>query len=214
MFESDIFTLSEVRPNIFFLNFDDHYQLAMHFVRYQEFYESPNSIFRGQSFTLIDFMEWYSEAYGDGIFTYPQDWEGFNIPSNIIPDVQRARIKDFNKYDEEMIRAWTECRNRCKGDFYIIGAVGESSVLDHEIAHGLYYTNVQYNLKAHKLYEELPQDIQDKMCEVLISLGYASKVLEDETQAYLATGIDENLFPFINGEEKPFIELYSEYSKV
>ena len=35
------YTVKEIKPRIFLLSFKDHYDLCMHFVRYQEFYESP-----------------------------------------------------------------------------------------------------------------------------------------------------------------------------
>ena len=64
------YTLKEIKGGIFLVEFDNQYDLAMTFLRYQEFYESPK--FKGKRFTIIDFMEWYSKEY-DGAFTYTKD---------------------------------------------------------------------------------------------------------------------------------------------
>lgn len=71
-----LYTLSEIRPRVFFLNFKDSYNLCMHFLRYTESYESPYLKFRGKSFTIFGYMEWYAKKYGKGSFTYTNDWEG------------------------------------------------------------------------------------------------------------------------------------------
>ena len=76
--------LYKISGNIFCLKFDNNYDLCMHFLRAQEFYESPFPEFKGKNFNLIDYMEKYAKAYGDNVFTYPGDWCGFNIPSNVL----------------------------------------------------------------------------------------------------------------------------------
>jgi hypothetical protein len=47
-------------------------------------------------------MEWYSKKQGDGAFTYPTDWAGFNIPSAVVTGVHALGISDYNRYDERM----------------------------------------------------------------------------------------------------------------
>jgi len=42
------------------IQFDDEYDLALHFLRAQEFYESPNEKFRGQPFNIWDYIKWHS----------------------------------------------------------------------------------------------------------------------------------------------------------
>lgn len=69
--------LQKITDKIYHLHFDKQYDLAMHFLRYQEYYECPNDRFYKNSFTLAEFMHWYAKEYGS--FSYPEDWGGFNL---------------------------------------------------------------------------------------------------------------------------------------
>lgn len=60
----------------------DSWDLAMTFLRMQEWYESPK--FHHKHFTLEAYMRWYQKAYGKGTFSYPKDWTGFNVPSTAV----------------------------------------------------------------------------------------------------------------------------------
>lgn len=186
------YTLKQVKPNIFLLSFEKQYDLAMTFLRYQEFYESPSPKFRNKTWELVDFMEWYSAEYGDGAFTYPKDWSGFNIPSRIIEKVlgEGAGIPDYNKYDELMAGVFDKLYNNEKiRNFYLIGIFGDGkNVIEHEIAHGLFYTNAEYREEMKKLVRSLPEKIRTKIFNVLKEKGYTSNVHIDECQAYLSTG--------------------------
>ena len=73
-----MFSLKQLMQRVWHLHFDHHYDLTMHFFRYQEYYESPK--FKQSNIQLVDLMDWYSKNMGDGIFTYPKDWSGFNLP--------------------------------------------------------------------------------------------------------------------------------------
>ncbi|MEK7106247.1 MAG: ABC transporter ATP-binding protein, partial [Patescibacteria group bacterium] len=68
------------KRSIYLVEAPTQYALASTFLRFQEHYESPK--FRGQFFSLEEFMDWYAEEYGN--FTYYKDWTGFNIPSYIL----------------------------------------------------------------------------------------------------------------------------------
>jgi hypothetical protein len=187
--------------------------MAMHFLRYQEHYESPSNRFRNKAFTWIDFMEWYSKKFGKGSFTYPIDWGGFNIPSWVIKYVHQLGISDPNRYDKEMLQIWNKCAMRYPDEsFYIIGAVGEKGALQHEIAHGFFYTQPEYKKRATKLVKALPKNLRKKMNTYLKKVGYTAGVYIDETQAYMATGMPD----VIKAEKyrKPFVDLYKEFENV
>ena len=79
----------------------------MHFLRAQEFYESPFPEFKGKNFNLIDYMEKYAKAYGDNVFTYPGDWCGFNIPSNVLKECYFGNILDVNN---PRLKSWACAR--------------------------------------------------------------------------------------------------------
>lgn len=208
------FKLSEVKPNIFFLDFKDPYNLAMHFVRFQEYYESPSKKFRCKDFDIFDFMEAYSKKYGNGIFTYPKDWGGFNIPSKVFYNCLIG-IKDKNKYDIAMADVYNKISVKTNS-FYIIGSVG-SEALAHEIAHGLYYTNKQYKKEMLDLVNNLDKSFYNKFTKYLIKIGYTKSVLKDEVQAYLSTGMPDSFQmtqkekDYIKNIKKKFVNVYKNY---
>jgi len=210
------FVIKEVRPRIFLFEFSNHYDMCMHFLRYQEFYESPSPRFRGKSFEILDFMKWYTLKYGNGSFTYPNDWNGFNIPGDTIQKVWKLGISDRNIYDYEMQMAWKECQAKANGEkFYIIGVVRGNKALSHEIAHGLFYLNPKYKKESVNLVKALSDDMRKSINEALKKLGYTPKVYVDETQAYMATGLTE-AFGKVDqwsAERKPFQECFKKFAR-
>lgn len=217
------FKLEEIRPKIFLMSFDNSYDLAMHFVRYQEFYESPSPIFRGKKFELLDFMRWYSKEFGKGVFTYPDDWAGFNIPGSIIKQIWDLGISDRNNYDYEMLQIYQECAKKSQGDFYLIGAGADDEkevdiTLRHEIAHGFFYTIPEYRDTMIEFVDSLNLQVRSFLEEDLESLGYTPEVYVDEIQAYMSTGLsinydeaESNLYHQIELAQQPFIDLYNKY---
>lgn len=209
---SHLYKITEVKPNIFLVDFKNYYDMAMHFLRYQEFYESPSPKFKGKSFTIINFMEWYSKDKGGGMFTYPRDWGGFNIPGNIITKVWEKGIGDTNKYDTTMFKVASKCKQKSSdGNFYLIGAIGKNAALKHEIAHGFFYTIPEYKKEMTKLVKELKPAFRKSMEKTLKELGYCKSVYIDECQAYLSTGLSDTFKVKLNGQDKPFISLYKKY---
>lgn len=210
------YTIKQVKPNIFLFSFKDYYEMGMHFVRYQEYYECSSPKFRGKSFEIFDFMKWYSKKYGKDAFTYPKDWGGFNFPASVVREVIALTIPDPNKYDQEFLKGYTKALNKAsKKDFYIIGAVGQGSTLRHEIAHGFFYTIPEYKKEMIALVNNLKPEVRKSINGTLAGMGYTSKVWVDETQAYLSTGLfvesNPKFDPKLEKERKPFIKVYRKY---
>jgi hypothetical protein len=218
-----MYELSQLTSNIFYLKFKDTYDLCMHFLRYQEFYECPSSDFRDKSWCILDYIKWYSKKYGNGSFTYMVDWAGFNIPGSVIKKVSELGIPDINKYDLVMQDIYQKCLQQSNEDFYLIGSTGSVLTLKHEIAHGFFSSNKEYKKQMTQLVNELPLDFKLRIFESLKKIGYTRKVYIDECQAYFCTGlIDEfnNLFKefkISSSEEikiqKPFILIFNKYFK-
>jgi uncharacterized protein YqgQ len=208
------YTVNNIADKIFYLEFDNRYDMCMLFCRVQEFYESPNPNFRGQPFDMFDFMEWYSDKYGNGVFTYPSDWSGFNISSQVIESLYSSGFLDKNKYDYEMLVLHKELSRKVDGQtYYLIGTEkGDKTTLAHEVAHALYFLNDEYSHKMLLLNSEMPMKLHTKMCEYLLSIGYTNEVLYDEIQAYMATGSPPK-FNFSKKDYKPFYKVYKEYTK-
>lgn len=214
------FELQEIRPQIFLMSFKNRYDLAMYFLRYQEFYESPSPTYRGQAFEILDFMRWYSLEYGNGVFTYPDDWAGFNISGNIIKQVWDLGITDRNKYDYEMWQIYQKCQEQTKGDFYLIGTASDEKenviTLEHEVAHGFFYTLPIYKEEMIKLVQALSVELYDSLIAQLENSGYTSEVYVDEIQAYMATGLpmyadDSALYKKLEKAQIPFTKLFKQY---
>lgn len=211
--------LARIYPHIYYLRFDSAYQLAMHFLRAQEYYESPK--FRGKLFTIVDYMEWYSGVYGKGTFTYPKDWSGFNVPSWVLHQVYAGKIPDPNKYDdfmESIIKKIVGVEG--VSNFYLIGTSAEghrgdkdeTSVLSHEIAHGLYYTNKEYNDSVQELLNKMDRVSYSAARKVLADMGYDETTQVDEVHAYASTGLTEKLEPILTPEIcAPFVENFTRW---
>jgi hypothetical protein len=205
------YILREVKPKIFLLDLRNSYDLAMHFMRYQEYYESASPRFRDNTWFWVDFMKWYSKKHGKGVFTYARDWAGFNIPGDTIDKVWSQGIPDVNQYDKTMWEIAQQCKDKAKGDFYLIGATGKTSVLKHEIAHGFFYTIPEYKQEMTQLNKKLTPAFRKQINVTLKKMGYTPKVYVDECQAYLATGVAEQFTMSIKNEDKPFVSLYNKY---
>ena len=182
------YKIKEVKPNVFAVIVKDNYDRAMLFCRAQEYYESPNKKFRGKDFSIWDYMKWYSEEYGRG-FSYGSDWSGFNIPFDIM-------WKCYNEcemetpYDEVMWEILTEIDRRTdtKKKCYVIGAgdlTGET--FQHEVCHGLWYTNQAYKKQAKNVLMTFHPEHYKVFKENLIDMGYTDGVIDDEIHAYLTT---------------------------
>lgn len=215
------FQLGEILPRIYHLSFDSRYDLAMHFLRVQEFYESP--VFFRKIFTLIDYMEWYSKTKGGGAFTYPSDWSGFNVPSSALLSVYGpvSEIPDRNRYDDFMCLIVQQMYRDAEGqDFYLIGTSkaghqedGEEGVLSHEIAHGLFYTDRDYGRGVRKLLAEMDGVVRQEMRAILLEMGYHTSTIDDEVQAYCATGPCQELESLLTEDLcAPFVEHFERVS--
>jgi hypothetical protein len=170
----------------------------MTFCRLQEFYESPFEEIRGKNFRIFDFMRMYSKKNGDGCFTYANDWDGFNVPSDAIYSCYvKNKIKDLNEYDKIIQKIHNDICDKLTDDtnvrpkYYLIGTTGkDKSAMLHEVCHGMYNLNKIFKEKSNKIIDDIPNKIYNKMSKALKNIGYSDKTLKDEINAYLSTGYD------------------------
>lgn len=175
---------------IYLAIFDNNYQKCMSFVRLQECYESPCPRFYHCRFTLEDFMAWYVEnqASQKGLFTYPNDWEGFNVPGYIVeffrtdPNHSRFELELLEKLDAARQR-YGDVKGR---NYYLIGSTwDDKSTMRHELRHGLFYCDKEYRKKALRI---IRQHSLKSFRKNLRNDGYNAHVVEDEINAYATTG--------------------------
>lgn len=215
--------VKHMQDNIYCVVVDDDYDRAMLFCRYQEFYESPYKKFRGKPFTWMEYMRHYKEAWKKRVFTYPEDWSGYNIPGNIMEKANNTFYKD-TEYDQIMNDIYFHCaidsqnkNNGTRCDWYLIGASSKDlKTMDHEIAHGLFYTNKEYKSTIQSLLQKIPKTTRNKIDKKLIKMGYVNdrKILDDEAQAFLSTGLYNGLeIKEIKKYEKDFTKVFKQFKR-
>ena len=205
--------------NIAIVQVPDQYSLGMLFLRYQEFYESPNKDFNHKPFTIIEFMDWYRRKMGDLCFSYPEDYIGYNIPVKTMVECHGCiPYGDLNEYDKIMYMIISECiSNNVQ---YVIGVPNYlsdkfDSTFKHEMAHALWYTNPLYKGEMLDLINDLTDSQYKGLTKVLKEQMYGPDHYDDEIQAYLATGLhgDMTKTPGIKSRVTLFRKQFNKYYK-
>ncbi len=196
-----------IAENIYLLRFENQTELASTFLRFQEHYESPE--FRGKFFTLDEYKKWYTQARGD--FTYYSDWSGFNIPSHILKPFLEGKFDPLTDKEKIFLEYFTDVPH----PFYIIGLSGDTDTektkltLDHETAHGMYYTKPEYRKKVD---EVLKKYDLSKIKEWLRSMsGYHESVLDDESHAYTLFGFEKIIEKIPEGMKEELDAIFQEF---
>jgi len=211
-----MYSLERIREKIWHLQFQEEYDLTMHFLRYQEYYESPK--FMKKSVPIVDIMDWYQKHLGNGVFTYPRDWAGFNLPGETIFELHNKGIEDVNRYDRFMIGTAEFIRSKENSDeFYIIGTCKQDVELNitfnHELCHALYFVDLKYKDAMTKLVSNLPKKEKSFIFRKLKKQGYHEDVFIDECQAYLATDLDTDFdTQVIRDLREPFVKIFNKFS--
>ena len=197
--------VKEIYPNLFLYTFPNQYELASTFIRLQEFYESPYKEIKGKYFELDQYMDLYVKDQKDNKFTYFEDWNGFNVPGNIIQEFKDKFEEHFTNKEYDLFqslrksgktydKSWKGCKKIHKEKYYIIAVVDKGKdTIQHEIAHGLYYLNKDYKREMNKLIKQMLLPLRSRAEIYLKKTGYCKAVLKDELQAYFATGLDKGM---------------------
>ena len=211
--------LFEMYPKIFALVIKDDKLRARVFMRYQEFYESDSESFRGKGFKWYDYVKYYKEKTKKDYFSYHEDWAGYNIPCNSIESCIRV-IPDINYYDLIMFSVVDTIRKNIGGEnFYLIGIdqdTGEdSSLIFHEMAHGLWFSSSIYRQKQKKNIERMNPNVKENLSHKITNMGYGENVIDDEIQAYLSTGVGDNMNRIKNIKQAqiPFKNVFDSYAR-
>lgn len=166
--------------NIYFLKFDNQYELTITMLRFQEFYESKYTNILHKYFTLEEYMDTYAADKGN--FTYCYDWVGFNIPSNSLISFLKVFKEKMREKELQVIELLSLILISGK-KFYVIAGYDEK-VIVHEMAHALYYSNKKYRKDMNTLLKTLPEDIINRFSKALTKATYNKHVHMDEIQAY------------------------------
>lgn len=169
------------------LVFPNQYLLASSLMRFQEYYESPK--FRGKSFSYEEFMDWYAKQHSD-TFTYFDDWAGFNFPYWAADSFTGALGSKENLVYTELRKQEISIGSR---EFYVIGTTkNNTSLMAHEIVHGLYHVSPNYKARVTALWEK-HYKVLEPLRKWLLSVGYHKSVFADEANAYVLTGMPDSV---------------------
>jgi hypothetical protein len=169
--------------NSVWISADSQQELGETFIRFQEYYESPNKKFRNQTFTLGAVKQWYSIQYGADL--YSDLWVGFNFPSYVLDPFKKGLFDPLTDLEKQLIDL-LKYRN---DKFYIIGAQNKS-VLRHELAHTLYDSSEKYRTLINNYIKKHNKKF-NKVFTYLFKKGYCKTVIKDEIQAYITDNDDE-----------------------
>lgn len=187
------YQIKQIKPNIYAVIIKDKYDRAMTFCRAQEYYESPSPKFRKKNFSIWDYMKWYSNQYEKG-FSYGRDWSGFNIPLKVIHECYNKLGKHETPYDMTMDRILLKLKFADPNSYVIGCGIAKGDTFNHEICHAMYHTDKNYKKQMDTLTKGLPKKYYDKFKENILEMGYATKVVNDEIQAYLQYGYENPCF--------------------
>jgi hypothetical protein len=171
--------------NSVWISADSQEELGRTFIRFQEYYESPNPDFRGKIFTLGVVRQWYSVKYGAD--TYHHDWTGFNFPSKILLPFKQGLFDPLTSEEIELLNLFKYRHD----NFYIMGAQN-SATLRHELSHALYDSNEKYRNEIDSYIKKNKRGLA-KTRKYILDKGYAEEVLNDEIQAYITHNDDQTI---------------------
>ncbi len=175
----NIVSIRRIIDRVFHLLFKTQGALASTFLRFQEHYESP--VFRGKVFARAEFVSWYRARHG--AFTYHEDWGGFNIPSYVLAPFFDGRFDPLSHRERRLLELFEDRR----GDtFYVIGTFkgGDNETLKHEIAHGLFHTDLHYRRRVLAVLDDADAWLIEEWQEHLAEY-YHPAVWRDEIHAHL-----------------------------
>ncbi len=158
-------------------------------------------------------MDRYAKEYGN--FTYTTDWNGFNVPGDIVRKFFSLNETNFMSSPSFKER-WLHTALINTGilqsgkDFYLLGTHtkefpkekeddGSISVslkgdaLDHEFAHAFWYLDSNYQKAQMENLAILSKKTTREIHKALEWIGYTEEVFLDEAQAYLSTSDPEDL---------------------
>jgi hypothetical protein len=194
---SMLFNISTIGRGIYHVEGRTREDLALLFLRAQEYYENAHPDFYRQHFRVDTFKAWYANSFSNtGDFSYTWDWCGFNVPGEFVVEATHGAIDigDVTKYDKLMLEVIEECSIQHE-HFYLIGSMDEIPQLvqlghtfTHELAHALYYLDADYRAKVNRIVSP----VFNQIALTLVKYGYRTDVdiLNDEAQAYLISGAE------------------------
>lgn len=216
-------TRVQIAEKVWAIYSDTQEEIGKAFVRFQEYYE--NKELKGRTdITVKDVEEWWAQerVVQDTTKPYYGYWAGFNIPGKAILKLLtspkfRAGFSFYPwwyKQEDEFLELLQDLSIEEINTGYFIGLSKTSdTVLDHEVAHALYATNLSYLRAQLDNIHSLPDGVGEKMRGLIIDMGYHESVANDELQAYMSTYTDCVEDTFETDEFNQFLPMFEETFK-
>ena len=190
-------------------------EITMSFFRMEEYYESPLKGLYQKKFSVYDFLNESMNEHGQ--IDYFSKWIGFNIPGHSILEWSNLNCPDYTSKEIEIMKHITSKVDVNK-PFYVIAAKEQNTkVMDHEIAHALYYLNENYKDRMLDLsikMRQLDRNNYNKMIKKLKNMGYNQSVFNDEVQAYMSTSTKKELVEKFGLDYETAMPLARQFRKV
>jgi hypothetical protein len=200
--------------NCLLLEFKTQKELALAFCRVEEYYEGPQK-YNKKYLTLAEFIDAYMD--NDGNLEYFNYWTGFNIPGNVFIEWFEKNATDKTKWELALVTEVAKKLDLTKPFYVIGGKKGDVNVIDHEIAHALYYMNEFYKCEMDEVNYEFYKNHRmqySKMIKALKKMGYGDNVLKDEVQAYMSTSKKKELVEVFGLDYSSVLPMVRKYQKV
>lgn len=178
----------KISDRIVLVSADSQVELCRTFMRFQEHYENPE--FKGKTFTEGQLRAWYASNSDSGASTYEHDVFGFNIPSFVLDPFIKGLFDPLTPLEAELVSLF---RYR-QDNFYLIGAQEDGidqafNALEHEICHGLYFTEPAYRKACLAIVDKHRSEL-DPVLEYLKKKLYHPDVFDDECHAFISADLD------------------------
>lgn len=190
-------------------------EITTTFFRMEEYYESPLKGLYQKKFNVFDFLIESMNEHGQ--IDYFSKWIGFNIPGHSILEWSKLHCPDYTPKEIEVMNHITNKVDVLK-PFYIIAAKEQNTkVMDHEIAHALYYLNENYKDRMLDMaikFRQFDRNNYNKMIKKLKNMGYNQSVFNDEVQAYMSTSTKKELVEKFGLDYETAMPLARQFRKV
>lgn len=194
--------------------FNTQKDAASTFMRFEESYESPK--FRGKVFSFEEFKKWYIKNSPNSqrgeIFTYYTDWTAFNVPSYVLKPFYDGKFNPLSSQEKKVL----DMLKHEPHPFYIIALHKQtedmSSVLDHEVAHGLFHLDKDYSRAVFKLLANY--NVEPIKNKLRMGGGYHEETMTDEVQALIIDGNEECRNLISNDLAESLKRLYQKYLNI
>ncbi len=205
----------KISDRIIHIEFETIKEMTLTMFRFSEFSEGKKGI-KGKKFTPDEFIDLYSDDEGNiNYFAY---WDGFNISISVIREFELLfPVGEISKRERRIIKALGDLK-----DGYLITTLKDDEItLKHELAHALWYENVEYRNECTEVISLIPKTVYKKFSDCLKAVDYIDEIVDTEINSYLVAYNNKDMleiFPNIDFREYEkfmdmLITLYYKYGR-